>query len=162
MTIHEYGKSNAKTVVLVHPSVVMWDFFEYLIPLLEKDCHVIIPALPGYDENDSQQNFTSVENIFAIFFVSHIHSCISRTHRKKKTTWQAVSSYVSALLYFYSDLSHHFRIVLGSMPVSLLQSALRPSGCCRRHSYTRCCAVGRPPLVHSPFATLNCLFIFIY
>ena len=52
MTIHEYGKSNAKTVVLVHPSVVMWDFFEYLIPLLEKDCHVIIPALPGYDEND--------------------------------------------------------------------------------------------------------------
>ena len=62
MTIHEYGKSNAKTVVLVHPSVVMWDFFEYLIPLLEKDCHVIIPALPGYDENDSQQNFTSVEN----------------------------------------------------------------------------------------------------
>lgn len=38
-------------------------FFEYLIPLLEKDCHVIIPALPGYDENDSQQNFTSVENI---------------------------------------------------------------------------------------------------
>lgn len=30
MTIHEYGKSNAKTVVLVHPSVVMWDFFEYL------------------------------------------------------------------------------------------------------------------------------------
>lgn len=63
MTIHEYGKSNAKTVVLVRPSVVMWDFFEYLIPLLEKDCHVIIPALPGYDENDSQQNFTSVENI---------------------------------------------------------------------------------------------------
>lgn len=50
-------------MVLVHPSVVMWDFFEYLIPLLEKDCHVIIPALPGYDENDSQQNFTSVENI---------------------------------------------------------------------------------------------------
>ena len=37
MTIHEYGKSNAKTVVLVHPSVVMWDFFEYLIPLLEKE-----------------------------------------------------------------------------------------------------------------------------
>ena len=63
MTIHEYGKHNAKTVVLVHPSVVMWDFFEYLIPLLEKDCHVIIPALPGYDEKNSQQNFTSVESI---------------------------------------------------------------------------------------------------
>ena len=27
-SIHEYGKNNAKTVVLVHPSVVMWDFFE--------------------------------------------------------------------------------------------------------------------------------------
>ena len=32
--------------------------------------------------------------------------------------------------------SHHLRIVLGSRPVSLWQSALRPSGCCCRHSET--------------------------
>ena len=37
MTIDEYGKSNAKPVVQVHPSGVMWDFFEYISPLLEKD-----------------------------------------------------------------------------------------------------------------------------
>ena len=48
MTVYEYGKDNKKTVVLIHPSVVMWDFYEYVIPLLEKDFHVIIPALPGY------------------------------------------------------------------------------------------------------------------
>ena len=28
MTIHEYGTDNQQVIVLVHPSVVMWDFFE--------------------------------------------------------------------------------------------------------------------------------------
>lgn len=27
MTIHEYGADKEKVIVLVHPSVVMWDFF---------------------------------------------------------------------------------------------------------------------------------------
>lgn len=63
MTIHEYGKNNAKTVVLVHPSVVMWDFFEYVVPWLEKEYHVIIPALPGYDDKNPKQDYTGVENI---------------------------------------------------------------------------------------------------
>jgi len=49
MTIHEFGKENEQVIVLVHPSVVMWDYFEYVIPLLEKKYHLIIPALPGYD-----------------------------------------------------------------------------------------------------------------
>ena len=49
MTIHEYGKENSRTVVLIHPSLVMWDYFEYVIPLLKNDYHLIIPALPGYD-----------------------------------------------------------------------------------------------------------------
>ena len=62
MTIHEFGKENEKVVVLIHPSIVMWDYFEYVIPLLEKNYHLIIPALPGYDP-DKKGNFTSVEAI---------------------------------------------------------------------------------------------------
>lgn len=39
-----------------------WDYFERVIPLLEKSYHVVVPSLPGYDfETDS--DFTSVEEI---------------------------------------------------------------------------------------------------
>lgn len=62
MTIHEFGKDNTKTIVLVHPSVVMWDYFEYVIPLMEKDYHLVVPAIPGYDP-DEKTDFTSVEEI---------------------------------------------------------------------------------------------------
>ena len=62
MTVHEFGKENKKVVVLIHPSIVMWDYFEYVIPLLEKKYHLIIPALPGYDP-DVRCDFTSVEDI---------------------------------------------------------------------------------------------------
>lgn len=62
MNINEFGKENKETILLIHPSVVKWDYFENVIPLLEKDYHVLVPALPGYDfENDS--DFTSVEQI---------------------------------------------------------------------------------------------------
>lgn len=64
MTIHEFGKGNEKTIVLIHPSVVMWDYFEYVIPLMENDYHLIVPALPGYDP-DVKGDFTSVEEIVA-------------------------------------------------------------------------------------------------
>lgn len=36
MTIHEFGKENEQVVVLIHPSIVMWDYFEYVYPLMEK------------------------------------------------------------------------------------------------------------------------------
>lgn len=42
----------------------MWDYFEYVIPLLETKYHLVIPALPGYDK-DCPGDFTSVENIAA-------------------------------------------------------------------------------------------------
>ena len=45
MTIHEFGRDNPKTIVLIHPSLVMWDYFEYVIPFLEKRFHLVIPAL---------------------------------------------------------------------------------------------------------------------
>ena len=62
MTIHEFGKENDKIMVLLHPAVVMWDFFEYVIPVLKKDYHLIVPAIPGYDP-DIKSDFTSVEDI---------------------------------------------------------------------------------------------------
>ena len=62
MNIHEFGTENEKTLLLIHPSVVKWDYFEAVIPLLQKKYHLLVPALPGYDfENDS--DFTSVEQI---------------------------------------------------------------------------------------------------
>ena len=60
MNIHEFGKENNEIILLIHPSVVKWDYFENVIPLLQEKYHLLIPALPGYDfENDS--DFTSVE-----------------------------------------------------------------------------------------------------
>ena len=62
MKIHEYGTDNSRIIVLIHPSLVMWDYFEYVIPLMQDRYHLLIPALPGYDE-DTQGDFTSVEEI---------------------------------------------------------------------------------------------------
>jgi len=62
MTIHEFGTDNDKVIVLIHPAVVMWDYYEYVIPLLEERYHVIVPALPGYD-TETDGDFTSVEQI---------------------------------------------------------------------------------------------------
>ena len=64
MTVHEFGKENNEVIVLIHPSIVMWDYFEYVIPLLEEKYRVIVPALPGYDP-DVKSDFTSVEDIAA-------------------------------------------------------------------------------------------------
>ncbi len=63
MKIFEYGKDHEKAIVLIHPSLVMWDYFEYVIPLLAKDYHVIVPALPGYDKENPHKDFTSIESI---------------------------------------------------------------------------------------------------
>ena len=62
MRIYEYGKENPECILLIHPSLVTWDYFEYVIPLLEKHYHLLIPALPGYDLNDDAE-FSSVEQI---------------------------------------------------------------------------------------------------
>lgn len=62
MNIHEFGKENEQKIVLIHPSLVMWDYFEYLIPQMEKKYHLIIPALPGYDP-DVKNDFTGIEEI---------------------------------------------------------------------------------------------------
>ena len=64
MTLHEFGKENIQTAVLIHPSLVMWDYFEYIIPLMQEHYWLIVPALPGYDR-ESPGDFSSVEAIAA-------------------------------------------------------------------------------------------------
>ena len=64
MTVYEFGKENAQVIVLIHPSLVMWDYFEYVIPLMQDRYHLVIPALPGYDTEEAG-DFTSVEEIAA-------------------------------------------------------------------------------------------------
>ncbi len=62
MRIYEFGKENTECILLIHPSLVTWDYFEYVIPLLKKHYHLLIPALPGYDLDDDSC-FSSVETI---------------------------------------------------------------------------------------------------
>ena len=62
MRIYEYGLENPECILLIHPSLVTWDYFENVIPLLEKCYHLLIPAFPGYDLEDASQ-FSSVEGI---------------------------------------------------------------------------------------------------
>ena len=62
MRIYEYGKENPECILLIHPSLVTWDYFENVISLLGKDYHLLIPALPGYDLQDDSE-FSSVERI---------------------------------------------------------------------------------------------------
>ena len=79
MTIHEFGQSHGEVVVLVHPSGVMWDYFEYVIPLMQERYHLIVPALPGYDTEDSS-DFTGVEEIaeeLADWLIGHGNSEIA-------------------------------------------------------------------------------------
>ena len=47
MTIHEFGQSHGEVVVLVHPSGVMWDYFEYVIPLMQERYHLIVRDCGG-------------------------------------------------------------------------------------------------------------------
>lgn len=49
MTIHEFGKENEETLVLLHPLGVRWDIFNSIVPILKKDYHIVIPAIPGFD-----------------------------------------------------------------------------------------------------------------
>lgn len=79
MTIHEFGQENKRIIVLVHPSAVMWDYFDYIVPVLQEEFHLIIPALPGYDEEQSG-DFTSVEEIaeeLADWLLKHDYKMVS-------------------------------------------------------------------------------------
>lgn len=63
MTIHEFGKENKDVIVLFHPLGVWWDVFEYVIPELAEQFHLIIPAVPGHDPDVPLRDFSSIEEI---------------------------------------------------------------------------------------------------
>ncbi|MCR5230811.1 MAG: alpha/beta hydrolase [Solobacterium sp.] len=60
MRIIEFGREKPECILLIHPSMVTWDYFENVIPLLKEHYHLLIPALPGYDLKDDS-HFCSVE-----------------------------------------------------------------------------------------------------
>ncbi len=79
MTVHEFGQKNKRNIVLLHPSAVMWDYFDNIVPIMQEEFHLIIPALPGYDEERSG-DFTSVEDIaaeLADWLLEHDHKTVS-------------------------------------------------------------------------------------
>ncbi len=79
MTIHEFGQENKQIIVFIHPSAVMWDYFNYIVPIMQKEFHLIIPALPGYDL-EQPGDFTSVEEIaaeLADWLLAHHYQTIS-------------------------------------------------------------------------------------
>ena len=87
MNIHEFGKENKETILLIHPSVVKWDYFENVIPLLQRNYHLLVPALPGYDfENNS--DFTSVEQIAAELNVWLKEGVIQNYMRYMAAPWE--------------------------------------------------------------------------
>lgn len=79
MTVHEFGQGNKRTIILLHPSAVMWDYFDYIVSIMQREFHLIIPALPGYDEEQAG-DFTSVEEIaseLADWLLEHNHKTVS-------------------------------------------------------------------------------------
>ena len=63
ITVHEYGKENLNIIVMFHPLGVWYDVFDLITPILEKDYHLIIPAIPGLDPDNPKIEFTSIEDI---------------------------------------------------------------------------------------------------
>lgn len=63
MTIHEFGTEKKEVLVLFHPLGARWDVFNYVTPTLQKDFHLVIPAMPGFDPDAPETDFTCVERI---------------------------------------------------------------------------------------------------
>lgn len=60
MEVHEFGKENNRKVVLIPGNMMCWRQFENVIPLLEKDYHVIAVSTDGYD-GTGETTFTTAE-----------------------------------------------------------------------------------------------------
>ena len=56
----ESGKENTRKIVLIPGNMMSWRQFEHLIPLLEKDYHVIAVSTDGYD-GTGETTFTTSE-----------------------------------------------------------------------------------------------------
>lgn len=49
MEVQEFGKGNSRKIVLIPGNMMSWRQFEHVIPLLQKDFHVIAVSTDGYD-----------------------------------------------------------------------------------------------------------------
>ena len=63
MRIHEFGREHEKTILLIDPAAARRNYFSGVIPLLAHRSHLLIPALPGYNEAAPKEDYTSVEEI---------------------------------------------------------------------------------------------------
>lgn len=58
MDVQEFGKENGRKIVLIPGNMMTWRQFRNLIPLLEKDFHVIAISTDGYDDT-GETTFTT-------------------------------------------------------------------------------------------------------
>lgn len=65
MQIKEFGKENSEIILMFHPNCVWWEVFNFVIPVLSEQYHLVIPAMPGHDPEIPQSDYTSVEQIAA-------------------------------------------------------------------------------------------------
>ncbi|MBR1684075.1 MAG: alpha/beta fold hydrolase [Clostridia bacterium] len=61
MTLHVFGSEHAPVLLMLHPLAVRWDIYDRVIPILEKDYRLVIPAIPGFDEEDPKRDFPGIE-----------------------------------------------------------------------------------------------------
>ena len=60
MEVHEFGEENSRKIVLIPGNMMCWKQFENVIPLLEKEFHVIAVSTDGYD-GSGDTTFTTAE-----------------------------------------------------------------------------------------------------
>ena len=59
MEVQEFGKGNSRKIVLIPGNMMSWRQFTKVIPLLEKDFHVIAVSTDGYDGTEETTFTTS-------------------------------------------------------------------------------------------------------
>ena len=60
MEVQEFGKQNSRKIMLLPGNMMSWRQFEAVIPLLEKQYHVIAVSTDGYDDT-GKTTFTTAE-----------------------------------------------------------------------------------------------------
>ena len=50
MQVKEFGKEHVRKIVLIPGNMMSWRQFKNVIPILEKDFHVIAVSIDGFDE----------------------------------------------------------------------------------------------------------------
>lgn len=60
MEVQEFGKQNSRKIMLLPGNMMSWRQFETVIPLLEKQYHVIAVSTDGYDDT-GKTTFTTAE-----------------------------------------------------------------------------------------------------